>query len=306
MADTEDNPSLRQRFGKRVAERIKKQRSEERQQTAFKAATKRFRPRKAELGKIVLLAATKTRDAKPGDRVGADYKGKVYALYVTKNKTVKPYRERVYTEGKRRRAKSKHPVPYKTHTLDPQQFPTKASRKQAFELFVTRGDRLVAPLVVIAKKGNVSWHETVVPLAVEQMKELVQKATGGKGVGNLPMMVDVDVTLQLPDGSSKTIRVSDDFGQRKEQGTQEKDFYTPFFQKKIYALLGESLVQLGLVSQGSAKMVARYNRGVPVSQWQWRGGLWKKRDLYEAGQVARISEVRVQPFLKRVGKRPKK
>lgn len=306
MADTEDNPSLRQRFGEKVAARIKKQRAEERQQSSFKEATKRFRPRKAELGKIVLLAATKTKAAKPGERVSADYKGKVYALYVTKNKTIKPYRERVYTEGKRRKAKSKFPVAYKSHTLDPQQFPTKASRKQAFQLFVTRGDRLVAPLTVVAKRGNVSWHETVVPLAVEQMKDLVNKATGGKGVGNLPMVVDVDVTLQLPDGSSKTIRVSDDFGQRKEQGAQDKDFYTPFFTKKIYALLGEQLVQIGLVSQGSAQRVAKFNRGVPISQWQWRGGLWKKRDLYEAGQVARISEVRVQPFLMRVGKRPKK
>lgn len=306
MEDTEENPSLRKRFGEKVAAKIRKQRAEDRQQATFKAATKRFRPRKAELGKIVLLAATKTRTASPGERVSADYKGKVYALYVTRNKTVKPYKERIYTEGKRRKSKTKHPVPYRTHTLDPQQFPTKGSRKQAFELFVTRGDRLVAPVVIRAKKGNVSWHETVVPLAAAQMKDLAFKATGGKGVGNLPMMVDVDVTVQLPDGSSKTIRVSDDFGQRKEQGEKDKDFYSPFFKKKIYALLGEQLVQLGLVSQGSASRVAKFNRGLPPSQWQWRGGPWNKRDLYEDGRIARISEVRIQSSLIRVGKRPKK
>ena len=306
MADTEDNPSLRQRFGEKVAARIKKQRAEERQQSSFKEATKRFRPRKAELGKIVLLAATKTKAAKPGERVSADYKGKVYALYVTKNKTVKPYRERIYTEGKRRKAKSKYPVAYKPHTLDPQQFPTKASRKQAFELFVTRGDRLVAPVVIRARKGSVGWHETVVPLASAQMQELADKATGGKGVGNLPMMVDVDVTLELPDGSKKVIRVSDDFGQRKDQGAKGEEFYAPFFAKKVYALLGDQLMQLGLVSQGSAQRVAKVNKGKAISKWQWRGGPWYKRDLYKAGQVARISEVRVQPFLKRVGKRPKK
>lgn len=306
MADIEENPSLRARFGEKIASRIRKQRVEERQETAFKTATKRFRPRKAELGKIVLLAATKTRTAAPGERVGPDYKGKVFALYVTKNKTVKPYKERVYTEGKRRKSKTKHPVPYRTHTLDPQQFPTKRSRKQAMELFVTRGDRLVTPLVVIAKKRNVGWYETVVPLAAAKMQELADKATGGKGVGNLPMMVDVDVTLQLPDGSRKVIRVSDDFGQRKEQGTQDGTFYTPFFEKKVYALLGEQLMQLGLVSAGSAQRVAKVNKGRAISKWQWRGGPWYKRDLYKQGQIARIAEVKVQPLLKRVGKRPKK
>lgn len=306
MEDTEENPSLRKRFGEKVAAKIRKQRAEDRQQTAFKTATKRFRPRKGELGKIVLLAATKTRTATPGDRVSADYKGKVYALYVTRNKTVKPYKERVYTEGKRRKSKTKHPVPYRTHTLDPQQFPTKSSRKQAFELFVTRGDRLVAPVIIRAKKGSVAWHETVVPLASRQMQELAEKATGNKGVGNLPMMVDVDVTIQLPDGSTKTIRVSDDFGQRKEQGAKGDEFYAPFFAKKVYALLGDQLMQLGLVSAGSAQRVAKVNKGKAISKWQWRGGPWYKRDLYKQGQIARIAEVKIQPFLKRVGKRPKK
>jgi len=305
MSDIEENPSLRARFGEKVAAKIRKQRVEERQQTAFKSATKGFRPRKVELGKIVLLAATKTAKAKPGQRVTADYKGKVFALYVTRTKKIKPYKERIYTEGKRRKAKTKHPVSYRTHTLDPQQFPTKGSRKQAFELFVTRGDRLVPPVIVRAKNGNVRWHESVVPLAAIQMQQLADKATGGKGVGNLPMMVDVDVTLQMPDGSSKTIRVSDDFGQRKEQGSKKEDFYEPFFAKKIYALLGDQMMSLGVVSSGSASRVAKANAGKPIGRWQWRGGPWHKRDLYKAGQVARISEVKVQPLLKRVGRRKK-
>jgi hypothetical protein len=138
------------------------------------------------------------------------------------------------------------------------------------------------------------------------MQELVDKATAGKGVGNLPMVVDVEVKLEMPDGRTRTIRVSDDFGQRKEQGAKEDDFYAPFFSKKIYALLGEQLHVLGVVTAGSANRVQKANPGLPPSQWKWRGGPWYKRDAYRAGMVARVSEVRVQPYLKRVGKRLRK
>ena len=65
----EENPSLRQRFGEKVAAKFKEQQQKQKQEADYKVASK-FRVRKAERGTIVLVAATKTRSAKLGDRVG--------------------------------------------------------------------------------------------------------------------------------------------------------------------------------------------------------------------------------------------
>jgi hypothetical protein len=301
MEDTEENPSLRARFGEKVASKIRAQRKLERQQQSYKTALGRFRPRKSELGSIVLVAATKTGKAKPGTRVDPSYRGKVYAVYVTKGGNIKPYREKVYGGGHRRREKTKVPVPYSPRTLDPQQFPTKRARRLATEIFVVRGDKIVPPIVIEAKRGNVGWHETVVPLASARMREMADKATGGKGVGNVPMMVDVTVEVELPDGRKKSVTVTDDFGQRREQGTKDEDYYRPYFQKKIYALVAEHLSAFGLVSASSAKRVQKSpeNKGKPRSKWRWRGGPWYKRDH----DVARVSKVTVQPRLIRVSRK---
>ena len=298
-ADAEENPSLRQRFGEKVAAKIRAQNRERKVKDSYESVRKRFRPRKSELGSIVLIAASTTAKAKQGDRVPSSYRGKVYAFYVTKNRTIRPYVEKVHTDqGKRRRAKSKVPLPYRPHTLDPQQFPTASARRKAVKLFVVRGDKLVAPIRVESAKGNVRWHETVVPLAAEAMRKMADKATGGKGVGNLPMMVDVTMTVETPDGKRRQIRVTDDFGQRKEQGTRDKDFYTPYFQSKVYALVAERLSLMGLVSAGSSKRIGGLaeNRGKPMSKWTRRGAPWAKRDFAEA----RVSAVEIQPRLIRV------
>jgi hypothetical protein len=293
----DDNPTIRARFGEKVATRIRKQTKEAKDVTQYKAATKRFRPRKAELGKVVLLAATKTKAAKPGDRVTPGYKGKVFALYVTKNKTIKPYREKVYGTGiKRARAKHKTPQAYRPTSLDVQQFPTKAARKAAAGILMARGEVLVPSARIIAQRGNVAWHETVGPIATQKMADLANRATGGKGVGDLPMMVQVDVTVEQEDGSKRTIRVVDDFGQRREQGQKDAEFYGGFVQGKLYALVADQLSALGLVSKGSAKRVQRANKGRARKNWKWNGELWKKRDLKEA----RVSEVIFTPMLKRV------
>lgn len=299
--DAEENPSLRQRFGERVAAKIRQQAKERRQEATFREATRRFRPRKAERGGIVLLAATKTRVAKVGERVQPSYRGKVFALYVTRTGKLRPYKEKVYGPSGRAKAKHKFPVPLGTRTLDPQQFPSPRARRIATEVLVPKGDRLVAPVRVESRRGNVGWHETVVPLAAKAMEDTAMKATGGKGVGNLPMMVDVRLELALPDGSRKVVTVTDDFGQRREQGERGTDFYTPYFQKKVYALVGESLMAMGLVSQGSASRVAKANVGKPRSKWKWRGGPWHKRNL----PVARVAAVEIQPRLIRVERRVK-
>lgn len=302
MKDIEDNPSLKKRFGEKVAQRVKAQRKQEQIEKAFKDATRRFRPRSKERGKIVLIAATKTRSATPGKRVDSSYRGKVYAFYVTKSGRVRPYREATFTADGKRRVKHKVPRAYRPATLDPQQFPTRKARQEATEIFVRRGDKLVPAAVVEATKGSVPWMEVVVPLAANRMNELAMKATGGRGVGNLPMMVEVKVTVEMTDGQQKTVKVVDDFGQKREQGAKEKDFYAPFLAKKTYALVAQELQMHGLVSQGSARRVAKANVGRKRKDWQWRGGPWYKRDM----QVARVKRVEVQPYLKLVGRRTKK
>lgn len=294
----EDNPSLRQRFGDKFADKLKAQNKARRTQKQFDDAVRRFRPRKADLGGIVLLAASATKLVKVGDRVGPNHKGKVYAIYVTKTRKVKPYRERVFNDqGRRHKLKSKIPLPYRPKTLDPQQFPTASARRKALKLLVVRGDKMIRPVRIESKQGNVRWHETVVPLATDAMVRLVEKATGGRGAGNLQTMVEVELELTLPDGRVRKLKVTDDFGQRRGQKAGP-EFYVPYFERKIYAMMAEQLSMIGLVSTGSAKRIGRLpeNRGLPREEWTRRGSAWQKRNYDEV----RVSAVTITPMLVRI------
>jgi hypothetical protein len=265
MPAEEDNPSLRQRFGEKVAAKVKAQQQKQKQEADYKAASK-FRVRKAERGTIVLIAATKTREAKLGERVGPKYRGKVFAFYITKTGEKKPYRELEFRGvGKPRRAKHKTPVPYRKSTLDPFNFPKRAREKF---FFAKLGTPVKKPLIVKAKTGNVWWNEEFVPKAVRKTREVIDKVTKGKQVGNLQVVMDITAYIELPNGQVKAVSHQDVFGQRKEQEPKPK-FYEPFIARRLYAGIAQKLQQMGIVSQGSATRVGSLpeNKGKPRSKW---------------------------------------
>jgi hypothetical protein len=285
----EDNPSLRQRFGEKVAAKVKAQQQKQKQEADYKAASK-FRPRKAERGTIVLIAATKTREAKLGERVGPKYRGKVFAFYITKTGQKKPYRELEFKGvGKPRRAKHKTPVPYRKSTLDPYAFPKRAREKF---FFAKLGTPVKKPLIVKAKTGNVWWNEEFVPRAVQKTREVIKKVTKGKQVGNLQLKMQVTAYIEMPNGQVKAISHEDVFGQRKEQKPTKK-LYEPFIAKSLYAGIAQKLQQMGIVSQGSATRVSSLpeNKNKPRSQWMYNGEPWSKRNL----QTARVAEIQFLP-----------
>ena len=282
--------------------RLIQQEKDAKQQKAFKEATRRFRPRKTERGSVVLIAATKTRSAKPGDRVPKNYKGKVFALYVNKNKKVTPYKEyTVLEDGKRRKAKTKHPVALKTVTIDPLNFRTKAARRVAEKLFFVPGSKLIKPVTVTAKTGNVRWHEEVVPKTIRATQRMLKKAFGAKEVGDVPILYEVKAEVKLPDGTTVTIDHKDSFGQRKEQQSNT-DLYQGFVERRLYAGLAEKLSDQGLVSAGSAKRIGNlpWNKGKPQSEWNKFGKPWAKRYY----SVARVSSVTITPTVQRVSNKP--
>lgn len=289
MPAEEDNPSLRQRFGEKVAAKVKAQQQKQKQEADYKAASK-FRVRKAERGTIVLIAATKTREAKLGERVGPKYRGKVFAFYITKTGEKKPYRELEFRGvGKPRRAKHKIPVPYRKSTLDPFNFPKRAREKF---FFAKLGTPVKKPLVVKAKTGNVWWNEEFVPKAVRKTREVIDKVTKGKQVGNLQVVMDITAYIELPNGQVKAVSHQDVFGQRKEQEPKPK-FYEPFIARRLYAGIAQKLQQMGIVSQGSATRVASLpeNKGKPRSKWMYKGEPWAKRKL----DTARVAEIQFLP-----------
>jgi hypothetical protein len=289
MPAEEDNPSLRQRFGEKVAAKVKAQQQKQKQEADYKAASK-FRPRKAERGTIVLIAATKTREAKLGERVGPKYRGKVFAFYITKTGQKKPYRELEFKGvGKPRRAKHKTPVPYRKSTLDPYAFPKRAREKF---FFAKLGTPVKKPLIVKAKTGNVWWNEEFVPRAVQKTREVIKKVTKGKQVGNLQLKMQVTAYIEMPNGQVKAISHEDVFGQRKEQKPTKK-LYEPFIAKSLYAGIAQKLQQMGIVSQGSATRVGSLpeNKNKPRSQWMYNGEPWSKRNL----QTARVAEIQFLP-----------
>jgi hypothetical protein len=282
--------------------RLLQQEKDAKQQKAFKGATRYFRPRKTERGGVVLIAATKTRSAKPGDRVPKNYKGKVYALYVSKTKKVTPYKE--YTPpivGKRRKAKTKHPVAIKSTTIDPLNFRTKAARRVAEKLFFVPGSKLIKPVTVTAKTGNVRWYEDVIPKTIRATKRMIKKAFGDKEIGDVPILFEVRAELELPDGSKITIDHVDSFGQRKEQ-KPEDSLYEGFLERRLYAGLAEKLSEKGLVSRGSARHVGALpeNQGKPQSKWTRRDKPWYKRKY----DVARVSSITIMPTVQKVTNKP--
>jgi len=289
MPAEEDNPSLRQRYGEKVATQYAAQELLKKQELDYKIASK-FRPRKSERGSIVLIAATKTREAKLGDRVSPKYRGKVFAFYITKTGEKKPYRELEFRGvGKPRRAKSKVPIPYRKSTLDPFNFPKRAREKF---FFAKLGTPVKKPLVVRAKTGNVWWNEEFVPKAVRKTREVIEKVTKGKQVGNLQVVMDLTAFVELPDKQVKAINHQDIFGQRKEQEPKPK-FYEPFIARRMYAGIAQKLQQMGLVSQGSATRVGSLpeNKGKPRSKWQYKGEPWAKRNL----DTTRVAEIQFLP-----------
>jgi hypothetical protein len=289
MPAEEDNPSLRQRFGEKVAAKVKAQQQKQKQEADYKAASK-FRVRKAERGTIVLIAATKTREAKLGERVGPKYRGKVFAFYITKTGEKKPYRELEFKGvGKPRRAKHKTPVPYRKSTLDPYNFPKRAREKF---FFAKLGTPVKKPLIVKAKTGNVWWNEEFVPKAVRKTREVIDKVTKGKQVGNLQLKMQVTAYIEMPNGQVKAISHEDVFGQRKEQKPTKK-LYEPFIAKSLYAGIAQKLQQMGIVSQGSATRVGSLpeNKDKPIEEWMYNGEPWSKRRL----ETARVAEIQFLP-----------
>jgi hypothetical protein len=285
----EENPSLRQRFGEKVAAKFKEQQQKQKQETDYKAASK-FRVRKAERGTIVLIAATKTRSAKLGDRVDPKYRGKVFAFYVTKTGEKKPYRELEFRGvGKPRRAKHKTPQPYRKSTLDPYSFPKRAREKF---FFAKLGTPVKKPLIVTAKTGNVWWNEEFVPRAVQKTREVIKKVTKGKQIGNIQLKMEITAFIEMPNGQVKAISHEDVFGQRKEQKPTKK-LYEPFIAKSLYAGIAQKLQQMGLVSQGSATRVSSLpeNKGKSREEWMYNGEPWSKRRL----ETARVAEIRFLP-----------
>jgi len=285
----EENPSLRQRFGEKVAAKFKEQQKKQKEGADYKAASK-FRVRKSERGTIVLIAATKTRESKLGDRVGPKYRGKVFAFYVTKTGQKKPYRELEFRGvDKPRRAKHKIPVPYRKSTLDPYNFPKRAREKF---FFAKLGTPVKKPLVVKAKTGNVWWNEEFVPKAVRKTREVIQKVTKGKQIGNIQIVMDITAYIELPNGQVKAISHQDVFGQRKEQEPKPK-FYEPFIARRLYAGIAQKMQQIGIVSQGSATRVGSLpeNKGKPRSKWMYKGEPWSKRKL----ETARVAEIQFLP-----------
>lgn len=289
MPAEEDNPSLRQRFGEKVAAKVKAQEQRKKQEADYKSASK-FRPKKSERGTIVLIAATKTREAKLGERVGPKYRGKVFAFYITKTGQKKPYRELEFRGvGKPRKAKHKVPIPYRKSTLDPYNFPKRAREKF---FFAKLGTPVKKPLIVKAKTGNVWWNEEFVPKAVRKTREVIDKVTKGKQVGNLQVVMDITAYIELPNGQVKAVSHQDVFGQRKEQEPKPK-FYEPFIARRLYAGIAQKLQQMGIVSQGSATRVGSLpeNKGKPRSKWMYKGEPWAKRKL----DTARVAEIQFLP-----------
>ena len=272
-----------------VSRRIARQREDEKREAKFRGALKGFRVRKSDLGKIVFVAA------KGGGRVGKGFRGKVYALHVTRRGTVRPYKER----GTR----SRPPVSRTIRSLDPSQFTTRTGRKAAEAVLYASTSRVVAPVVIKSKAANgIDWDARVVPAAIEILNRFV-----GVNTQSFQAAVAWSAVVAVTDPESgeedfRTYQGAVDWKLSRAQVEQVKggelptQWVLPFIQSKLYADVAGKIGESEFVTMGSARFVQRLaaNKGKDRSDWiDGRGRKWEKWDYQDVRLLNLTLDVRL-------------
>lgn len=271
-----------------MADRIRRQRENDKREKAFRKAMLRFRPRKVDFGKVVFLKAFTDRTGKGvGKRVPADYPGKVFALYVGKRGAVRAVKERGES--------GRPPKAFSIRTLDPGRMVGRKAEKDAVKAIITaRMSRRVPPVSITKKRGRVDWFRDFQPALAKRIMQAIKLERE-----RFNFNIRVSAVMKLPDGTVRTFdaiqadntdSIEALLRMSVKQAINPEDIIGTFIGTKLYADFAEHIRKEGFVTTGSAMFVSKLDVNIGKDRSEWRGNdgqLWRKRNLPEV-EIRRI------------------
>lgn len=256
------------------------QAQEEKPRESFAAAFRDFVPKESEFGSVVFLS-------REGKRVPRSYRNKVYAAYVTRRGTVKPYKE----PGER------VPVAHKIRTLKIPHFkPQSARRAAAQRIFATTSSRVRPLQIRPGKSGIIDLERDILPKLTKTLVEFTM--TQARGFYGLMAWA---ATTRLADGRFRTFtgRVKWDLSDAQvaaiRNGQLNRQWFLPIVRGNLYADIAEALKQAGMVSGGSSRYISQLAANEDLDREDWvdnKGNRWEKNDLDEV----EISNLTIEPL----------
>jgi hypothetical protein len=253
-----------------LAKQFEKQREQDKDrklEKEFKRAIRGFRPRKSELGRIIVLSRKGER-VRGNSRVG-------YAVYInTKGKKipVKQY--------DRQRAKiEKFPKARRISEIDASRVRSKRAKKRFFEAHTREVDRGVT-----TKQARFGYKRQFHRVDVESQfaqyasEQMLRMLRGTKSIErNYSLMIGLNVTT--PDGlkwfETQISALPGDIRKAKIN-TITVERLREFFGRQVYAFLARELEMAGYVMAGSARYVSNLpeNENQPRERWTKEGHHW--------------------------------
>ena len=268
-----------------LAARLSRQRQADKDRAALRKmrhAVSKFRPRKKDFGKIVMIGVKGARDADKRGRRG-------FAVYVnTKGRKI-PVRQRSRATGKLEKA----PHARKLSSVDITRVRSKRAKRDFLQtkmnpvaagIFRThKGTRHLKP----GEKGDLPSRATryagrldakrvdIASRAVTLLsRELVKAVRGTRSKRDF--LVTIGIACKTRGGERFWIETQQRFSRMDGQPVTLAEC-RGFFGFTIYGFLARALGERGLVMGGSARHVARLseNEGIERGDWRQDGFLWK-------------------------------
>jgi len=232
-----------------------------------KAAISRFRTRRADRGRIVMVSTLGKRNPQSRGKKG-------YLVYVTKT-------------GKKWLLKQKN-QPLKPRAITQLNVPPTRLRKardkfqQERKLLIEHKQHKTRS--VVKKSGEISGEKELINTLTEAITKALRQQESHR-----QFLVTILARVQLSDGSAQVFRAFVDIS-RRDHIAIEKGGIRNFVRKKVWGFLATELAFAGFVSQGSANNIRRLeqNKGLPRQEWlDKRGDDWAGQDL----QTVKITHI---------------
>jgi hypothetical protein len=249
------------------------------------AALKKFRPRKGERGKIIVIG---TR----GGRISNGHSRRGYAVYVnTKGRKI-PVRKFSRSTGKL----EKTAIPRKITSLDVSSVKSKRAKKQ---FLTARINSKARGIIRSNRKRKITGEGTrffgkettksfyasggKVSVAVKnlaaELKAARDSVRSSKGtLQECSFTVSLGFNFQDESGKHHWLEMQDAFIRQFRQPAEMGEL-VHYFGKRIYAMLAQQLAQMGFVLAGSAGNISRLaeNAGKSRQNWTKDGFTWQGR-----------------------------
>jgi hypothetical protein len=249
-------------------------------------ALKKYRPRKSERGKIVVIGTRGGRIRNGDSRRG-------YAVYVNKKGRKIPVRKFSRATGKL----EKTPIPRKISSLDISSVKSKRAKKQFLTSRINpkargiirsnrkrkitgEGTRFFGreeTKTFYATGGKVSKAVSVMAAELKAARDSVKSSRGT--LQECSFTVSLGFNLMSADGKHHWTELQDSFIRQFRQPAEIGEL-VHYFGKRIYAMLAGQLAELGFVLAGSAGNISRLdeNKNKTRRQWTKNGFRWQGRD----------------------------